>query len=68
MKSYEVAHILVKAKYEADDIYKKLNEGLSFDSLAQKHSLCSSAKHGGYLGKIKIGQADEDFEQSSATT
>ncbi len=61
---YHVSHILVKNKYEAEDILKKLKSGDSFESLAKRFSLCSSSKNGGDLGLLKIGQADQDFEEA----
>jgi peptidyl-prolyl cis-trans isomerase C len=65
MKSYKASHILVAAKYEAEDILQKLSATPSeFESLARRHSTCSSAPQGGNLGEIKIGKADSDFEES----
>lgn len=66
MKSYRVAHILVTAKHEAEDILRKLTaKPEDFESMARKHSNCSSAPNGGDLGDIKIGKADPDFEEAS---
>ena len=65
MKIYHVRHILVKAKYEAEDLIIKLNRGESFEVLAQKFSTCVSAANGGDLGLIKEGKADPDFEESA---
>jgi peptidyl-prolyl cis-trans isomerase C len=56
-----VRHILVQHKYEAEDIHKKLQEGASFDDLARKHSVCSSAQNGGDLGPIAKRKFDLDF-------
>ena len=63
MKSYHAAHILVKAKFEAEDLILKLKSGSAFEELAKKYSMCSSAPNGGDLGEIKIGKADADFEE-----
>lgn len=65
MKYYTVSHILVKAKYEADDILKLLKEDKqTFEKLAERFSICSSAQIGGHLGELKFGTADEDFENA----
>jgi parvulin-like peptidyl-prolyl isomerase len=63
--TFHVLHILVKEKYEAEDILKKLETGNDFSELARKYSTCSSAKLGGDLGEIKSGRADADFEEAA---
>ena len=63
-KSYSAAHILVQARYEAEDLLLKLRSGSSFEELARKYSSCASAPKGGVLGEIKIGKADPDFEEA----
>ncbi|MBY0555033.1 peptidyl-prolyl cis-trans isomerase [bacterium] len=66
MKSYRVAHILVSAKHEAEDILRKLiAKPEEFESMARKYSSCSSAPDGGDLGEVKIGKADPDFEDAA---
>ena len=65
VKSYHAAHILVSAKYEADDLLRKLKEGAEFSTLAKKFSTCASAASGGDLGEIKAGKADPDFEEAA---
>lgn len=55
-------HILVEHAYQIEDIQKKLNEGVSFESLAQKFSLCPSKKQGGDLGEFRKGQMVQAFE------
>ncbi len=65
MNTYHVLHILVKARFEAEDLLKKLNEGSDFSELAKKFSTCGSAPLGGDLGPLKLGQADEDFETAA---
>lgn len=48
----KIKHILVEKKYEAEDLYKKIKEGHSFEDLAQKFSICASAKEQGNLGDL----------------
>ena len=60
----KIFHILVKHDYEAKDILKKMNEGLSFEQAARKFSSCPSAKDGGYLGEFKPGRYVEAFEEA----
>jgi len=61
---YQVRHILVQHQYEALDLLKKINEGISFQELAKKYSICSSSKNGGDLGPLNMNQADSDFEEA----
>jgi parvulin-like peptidyl-prolyl isomerase len=60
-----VSHILVTYQYEAEDLLKKLNEGASFSELAQKYSICPSAKQGGDLGSVDSRRLDEDFAEAA---
>ncbi len=64
IKSYVAAHILVAAKFEAEDILRKLKEGAEFSELAKKFSTCASGSAGGNLGEIKLSKADADFEEA----
>jgi len=64
IKSYKAAHILVRAKYEAEDLLLKLKTGASFEELAKRFSSCTSAANSGNLGEIKINQADTEFEEA----
>jgi foldase protein PrsA len=49
-ESRAVAHILVQTKKEADDVYRKLQEGADFGELAKELSLDdASAENGGQL-------------------
>lgn len=65
VKSYRAAHILVKAKYEAEDLLLKLKEGSDFSQLAKRFSSCTSAANGGDLGEIKVDLADMEFEEAT---
>ena len=62
---FHVAHILVSARHEAEDILRNLKDGKSFEELARRHSTCSSAANGGDLGDISAGKADPDFEEAA---
>lgn len=64
MSKFNVKHILVKHEYEAQDILKKINEGLSFAEAAKKFSTCSSAASGGELGPFRPGRFVEAFEEA----
>ena len=65
VKSYRAAHILLKAKYEAEDLLIKLRAGSEFEVLARRFSTCTSAAKGGDLGEFKIDQADMEFEEAA---
>ncbi len=60
-----VSHILVRHRYEAEDILRKLKEGVLFTELAQKFSICSSNKNSGFLGEVEITRLDPDFAQAA---
>jgi parvulin-like peptidyl-prolyl isomerase len=60
-----VAHILVQHKYEAEDLVKKLKSGQAFETLAQKYSVCPSAKSGGDLGCVEESRLDPDFLETA---
>ncbi|MFY7991723.1 MAG: peptidylprolyl isomerase [Bacteriovoracaceae bacterium] len=57
-------HILVTHEYEARDILKKLDEGKSFEQLAQDFSLCGSSMSGGDLGEFSKGMMVSSFEKA----
>jgi peptidyl-prolyl cis-trans isomerase C len=63
-KPFKVFHILVKHEYEAQDVIKKLHEGMSFAQAATKFSSCSSARDGGALGPYKPGRFVEAFDEA----
>lgn len=63
MSSYPFArHILVKQRHEAEDVLRKLKEGVAFEKLAKDFSLCRSSRSGGDLGEIKKGKMIPAFE------
>lgn len=60
-----LAHILVKHRFEAEDILRQIQNGKNFKDLAMMYSTCSSAKNGGDLGLIEIKRFDEDFAEAA---
>lgn len=58
------SHILLKHKYEAEDILRLLKSGQSFEELARRYSTCSSSSVGGDLGLFGPGRMDENFEDA----
>lgn len=58
-------HILVKEKFEIEDIQKKVKEGESFEKLAQDFSTCPSGKSGGDLGAFSRGDMVENFDKAA---
>ncbi len=65
MSTIEAKHILVENAYEADDLLKKIADGESFESLAQKFSQCPSRATGGDLGQFGRGQMVKPFEDAA---
>jgi len=59
------SHILVEQAYEIEDLQKKLNEGISFEKLAQDFSKCPSGKDGGHLGEFTKGMMVKPFETAA---
>jgi parvulin-like peptidyl-prolyl isomerase len=58
-------HILVEQEYEAQDLVKKLSEGVSFEDLARKFSRCPSSARGGDLGEFGRGRMVQAFEEAA---
>ena len=63
--SIRARHILVDQEYEASDILKKLDEGVSFEELAKDFSKCPSSAQGGDLGHFSAGQMVKPFEDAA---
>ena len=59
-------HILVKTEQEAKDILNKLQQGASFEALAQLHSL--DPRFGGDLGAFLPGTLMPEFEKAVQKT
>lgn len=60
-----LSHILVQHRYEAEDLLRKLKAGESFESLAQKFSICSSASACGKLGPIQSSRLEPVFAEAA---
>jgi peptidyl-prolyl cis-trans isomerase C len=64
-ETMHLAHILVEQRYEAEDVLRKIGSGAEFGELAKKFSRCSSAAHGGDLGRIELRRLDDDFAEAA---
>lgn len=62
-KILSAQHILVDQKFEADDILRKIDQGVSFEELAKDYSSCSSSQDGGHLGEFRRGMMVRSFEE-----
>ncbi len=62
-ESIRASHILVEEEEEADEIFKEIEEGLSFEEAASKYSLCPSKEMGGDLGEFNRGSMVPEFEE-----
>lgn len=58
-------HILVDQEFEAQDLVKKLEEGVSFEQLAKDFSKCPSGASGGDLGQFGKGMMVAPFEEAA---
>ena len=65
MSTVNAQHILVSQEFEAQDLEKKINEGVTFEELARDFSKCPSGKEGGNLGNFGKGQMVAPFEQAA---
>jgi peptidyl-prolyl cis-trans isomerase C len=65
MSSVAAKHILVSAQHEAEDLLKKMKEGVAFEDLAQKFSKCPSGHQGGDLGEFGRGRMVPSFEEAA---
>lgn len=65
MSKVKARHILVQHEYEAQDIVKKLDEGVTFETLAGQFSKCPSGKRGGDLGEFGRGRMVKAFEDAT---
>lgn len=60
----QAKHILVEHKFEAEDLVKKIEEGVPFEKLAQDYSQCPSGRDGGDLGQFGKGMMVKPFEDA----
>lgn len=58
-------HILVDSEEKANEISKKISEGMPFEEAAQKYSTCPSKAQGGSLGEFARGQMVPEFEEAA---
>jgi peptidyl-prolyl cis-trans isomerase C len=65
MSRIKAKHILVEKEHEAQDLERKLGEGVQFEDLAKKFSKCPSGKSGGDLGEFGRGQMVKSFEEAA---
>lgn len=65
MEQIKAKHILVEKEYEAQDLIKKLDEGVAFEDLAHKFSKCPSSQNGGDLGAFGKGRMVKSFEDAA---
>lgn len=61
-ESARASHILVDSEDKAKEIIKEIEEGLSFEDAAVKHSSCPSKEQGGDLGEFSRGKMIPEFE------
>ncbi|OGC89404.1 MAG: hypothetical protein A2142_08045, partial [candidate division Zixibacteria bacterium RBG_16_48_11] len=62
----KLRHILVKEQAEAEEIYKQLRKGASFEPLAKEKSVEPGAgESGGDLGLVSWGSTVDEFQQAA---
>ena len=61
-----VRHLYARTKKDADNLYKLVSMGISFDELAKQVFTDTTLRnHGGYLGYINWGETDPEFENAA---
>ncbi|NLW52795.1 MAG: peptidylprolyl isomerase [Tissierellia bacterium] len=61
---FSAKHILVDDEQLANDLKKQIDEGASFEEVAQQKSTCPSSQNGGDLGMFSTGQMVPEFEKA----
>ena len=62
---FSAKHILVDDEQLANDLKKQIDEGASFEEVAQQKSTCPSSQNGGDLGMFSTGQMVPEFEEAA---
>jgi peptidyl-prolyl cis-trans isomerase C len=57
-------HILVASEDECNTLKAEIENGTSFESVAQAHSQCPSGAQGGDLGQFGPGQMVPEFDKA----
>lgn len=57
-------HILVSSEEECNTLKSQIENGTSFETVAQSHSQCPSGRNGGDLGRFTPGQMVREFDQA----
>jgi peptidyl-prolyl cis-trans isomerase C len=60
-------HILVASEDECNTLKAEIENGASFESVAQAHSQCPSGAQGGDLGQFGPGQMVPEFDKAVFT-
>lgn len=64
-ESVSARHILVDSLEQAEEIKKKIDEGMNFEMAAIQYSSCPSKEQGGSLGSFTRGRMVPEFEQAA---
>ncbi len=58
------SHILVQTEDQIATLRERLEQGVSFEELAEQCSLCPSKRNGGDLGYFEKGEMVKEFEDA----
>ncbi len=64
-ESVKASHILVEDEEKANNILEEINNDVSFEDAAMKHSICPSNTNGGDLGFFTKGKMVKEFEEAA---
>lgn len=65
MAEVRASHILVESKEKAENIKQQIENGKSFETLAEEASECPSSENGGDLGFFEKGDMVKPFERKA---